>query len=91
MEQIYIEIVNYLNFVIKKISPRKSLFISLDGVAPKAKLINQRERRYHKANERTIKMNFLKSHLQLEPGVISFQSNSITSGTEFMQEIDKKL
>lgn len=40
------KIEDYLNKLIKTIKPKKSITIVLDGVAPNAKLKDQRNRRY---------------------------------------------
>ena len=40
IETIYIEIINYINMVVNKIKPRKSIMIAIDGVAPRAKMQN---------------------------------------------------
>lgn len=37
-EDIFADILNYINFVIKIIKPRKQIFLAIDGVAPRAKM-----------------------------------------------------
>ena len=36
-EEIFTEMINYINILINKVKPRKSIFIAVDGVAPIAK------------------------------------------------------
>ena len=38
IETIYMEIINYVNMVVRKVRPNKSIVIAIDGVAPRAKL-----------------------------------------------------
>ena len=38
IETIYMEIINYVNMVVRKVRPKKSIVIAIDGVAPRAKL-----------------------------------------------------
>lgn len=56
------------------IRPRRSLFIHIDGVPPQAKINQQRMRRYKAAAER-------------RPDEL-FDTNQITPGTDFMQDLD---
>lgn len=72
------------------------LFLSIDGVAPRAKLNQQRCRRFTSALEREQKLkiqNELKSKWeknQLGEVVIKaeeFDSNAITPGTDFMESL----
>lgn len=86
MDEIFISIMNYINFLVNTIKPNKRIFIAVDGVAPRAKNENQRHRRFHKAKEIDDHMKFLTTTLETTPGEMSFKFNSITPGTEFMFE-----
>lgn len=61
--------------ILSYIRPKKVLFIALDGSAPWAKITQQRERRFKSA---------LSRHT-------TFDSNSITPGTELMSELTRYL
>ena len=37
MEAIFVDILNYTNYLINLVRPKKSIFIAVDGVAPFAK------------------------------------------------------
>lgn len=72
--------INYTRLIINIINP-KQVFIMIDGVAPRSKMNQQRERRY--------KSHFFK---ELETGKsVLWDSNKITPGTEFMEKLTKEL
>mmetsp|Transcript_20065 Transcript_20065/g.28834 ORF Transcript_20065/g.28834 Transcript_20065/m.28834 type:complete len:1503 (+) Transcript_20065:75-4583(+) len=74
------------------VKPKKLLFLAIDGVAPRAKLNQQRARRFRAGQERM--ENMMKARQRGEDVDASgpiFDSNCITPGTEFMEIIDKHL
>lgn len=82
-EMIINEIIRTTNDMITKLSPDRFVFIGIDGVAPRAKLHQQRKRRYINAfmNERINEIyqrHMIQSH-------IKWDSNVITPGTDFMR------
>nr|7OPK_A Chain A, 5'-3' exoribonuclease [Thermochaetoides thermophila DSM 1495] len=98
-EEMMIEIFKYTDRIVKMVRPRKILMIAVDGVAPRAKMNQQRSRRFRAAQEakekEEEKKQLLKmlrkekgSNMQEEPleTVVkkAFDSNSITPGTPFM-------
>lgn len=78
-------IMGYISHIFKQVKPRKVMFIAVDGVAPRAKLNQQRSRRYRSALDAFIE----KEESNYEGSV--FDSNCITPGTEFMDRVDKIL
>lgn len=78
-EEMITRVMNYVEKLISVIRPKKLLYIALDGVAPRAKMNQQRSRRFKSARERLQREE--SEHLQL------FDSNCITPGTEFMVKL----
>ena len=68
---------------IKIISPNGIIYIAFDGVAPVAKMEQQRTRRYKSCFE-----GRLKEKIGIE-GSISWNKTAITPGTQFMNKLDK--
>ncbi|KAI1004139.1 5'-3' exoribonuclease 2 [Podosphaera aphanis] len=93
-EEMMIAIFNYTDRVVNMVRPRKLLLIAIDGVAPRAKMNQQRSRRFRSAQEAQEKaedkaelLKMLKSQGNLieEPEVKkAWDSNEITPGTPFM-------
>lgn len=80
------EFLIYLTKVIQIVQPSNMLFIAIDGPAPRAKMNQQRSRRY-----KSSKMNSLSNEkyqsLGLEDHISKFDTNSITPGTRFMKRM----
>lgn len=73
----------YISDIFANIQPKKLMFIAVDGVAPRAKLNQQRSRRYRAALDR-----YLEVESTGHKGEV-FDSNCITPGTEFMHKVDQ--
>ena len=98
-EEMMVEIFKYTDRVVNMVRPRKLLMIAVDGVAPRAKMNQQRSRRFRAAQEAQEKEEDKQELLKLlkkQDGGVSkdesveevvkkaFDSNSITPGTPFM-------
>ncbi|KAH8684782.1 exoribonuclease 2 [Tricladium varicosporioides] len=93
-EEMMLEIFKYTDRVVNMVRPRKLLMIAIDGVAPRAKMNQQRSRRFRSAQEAKEKAEDKEKLLQMlksqggriEEPVIkkAFDSNEITPGTPFM-------
>lgn len=78
-----------LNFLIQYVRPRNHLYVAVDGVAPLAKISQQRKRRYKSYDETTRKNDIKKKYNQLPQH--SWTNASITPGTLFMEKLHTKL
>jgi len=84
-----LHIIEYIQFIIDYVKPVKSIFIAVDGVAPIAKIDQQRKRRYKSYHENLYR-NQLMDKYNI-PHNDSWSNVVITPGTEFMQKLDKKI
>jgi 5'-3' exonuclease len=73
-KELYDMVGNYLDKLIKLVNPNKRVFLAIDGPAPLSKINQQRQRRF-------------KSALENDDG--SFDSNCITPGTKFLDNMSK--
>lgn len=82
--QIYKEICEKLDYYISVIDPKKNVFIAFDGVAPIAKLSQQRTRRI----KNTILKN-INNKLKDSNEITQWDSTQITPGTDFMNSLNE--
>eukprot|EP00736_Rhodelphis_marinus_P000954 Rmarinus@m.26593 len=99
-DDMYLAIFDYLERVFACVRPRKLLFMAIDGVAPRAKMNQQRSRRFRSAQEALEKekeIEKLTAEWQgkglnvPERSGSSFDSNVITPGTPFMHRLSEYL
>ncbi|KAI4276322.1 MAG: hypothetical protein L6R38_005689, partial [Xanthoria sp. 2 TBL-2021] len=98
-EEMMLAVFEYTDRVVNMVRPRKLLLIAVDGVAPRAKMNQQRSRRFRSAQEAKEKDDdkeeFLKMLKSKNGGVLkedsaatiqekTWDSNVITPGTPFM-------
>ena len=69
-----------------QLKPNKNIFIAFDGVAPVAKLEQQRSRRYKSLYQNTISKSIFKT-TKPDP----WNTTSITPGTLFMSKLNEKI
>ena len=78
-------IFNYIDRIVTQIAkPRKVLFMAIDGVAPRAKLNQQRSRRFASAKDREEARKAAEANGDFVDAASVFDSNCITPGTEFL-------
>jgi len=82
-------IIKYLHHVITEvIKPRKTVYIAIDGVPPKAKMIQQRARRYKTVKEQNFKKDLEKKYKITIP-TLQWNKAAISPGTSFMVKLSK--
>ncbi|GFS82869.1 5'-3' exoribonuclease 2 [Nephila pilipes] len=101
-EEMMIAIFEYIDRIFSIVRPRRLLYMAIDGVAPRAKMNQQRSRRF-RASKETVEKVELISRLREELSVKGinlppekakedhFDSNCITPGTPFMDRLAKCL
>ena len=90
-DKMFIAIFNYIEHLFGKIKPQKLFFMAIDGVAPRAKMNQQRARRFRTAlDAEEAKNAAIKEGIEM-PKEDAFDSNCITPGTEFMAKLTEQL
>ncbi|CAH1395383.1 unnamed protein product [Nezara viridula] len=90
-EEIFKDIFYYLEVLFRLIQPKKLFFIAIDGVAPRAKMNQQRSRRFRTAKDAELALKRAVDKGEELPDTDRFDSNCITPGTVFMDKLHKQL
>ncbi|KAI8838612.1 XRN 5'-3' exonuclease N-terminus-domain-containing protein [Chytridium lagenaria] len=97
-DEMMVEIFKYIDRIVSIIRPRKVLYMAIDGVAPRAKMNQQRSRRFRAAQEAQEKLDEEEKIRkeweargeklpEKEKNKVPFDSNCITPGTPFMTNL----
>lgn len=89
--EMFARIFAYTDRLYRIVKPRKLLFLAVDGVAPRAKMNQQRSRRFRSAKEAERLLAEAIARGDLADGTIEerFDSNCITPGTAFMHRLSQ--
>lgn len=79
-DQIFTSIFAYVDHLFSKIKPKKLFFMAVDGVAPRAKMNQQRSRRFRSAKEAKEIREKAERKGEKLPDEKAFDSNCITPG-----------
>ncbi|KAJ7767274.1 exonuclease II [Mycena metata] len=90
-EQIFTSIFAYVDHLFGKIKPKKLFFMAVDGVAPRAKMNQQRSRRFRTARDAKEIREKAEAKGEVLPEEKAFDSNCITPGTPFMARLSAQL
>jgi len=92
MREMMLAIFRYIDRMVSEIAkPKKVLFMAIDGCAPRAKMNQQRARRFRAAQDRLESMDKARQAGEVIDESATFDSNCITPGTEFMEQVGKHL
>jgi len=81
------KIFGYVDRLYKIVRPRKVLYLAVDGVAPRAKMNQQRSRRFRSSKEAEKLAATILARDGSLPDEDAFDSNCITPGTDFMLKL----
>eukprot|EP01054_Gregarina_sp_Poly1_P000668 Gregarina_sp_Poly_1__667@NODE_115_length_13858_cov_166_056486_g102_i0_p1_GENE_NODE_115_length_13858_cov_166_056486_g102_i0NODE_115_length_13858_cov_166_056486_g102_i0_p1_ORF_typecomplete_len1479_score250_58XRN_N/PF03159_18/7_1e79XRN_M/PF17846_1/8_8e76SH3_12/PF18129_1/7_1e03SH3_12/PF18129_1/1_3e07LPD22/PF18834_1/5_3e02LPD22/PF18834_1/1_3_NODE_115_length_13858_cov_166_056486_g102_i055619997 len=91
-EEVWLNIMAYIGRIVEIAKPRRLLYVAVDGVAPRAKMNQQRSRRFRSAAERnSVQKLYAEPDSSAVPDGLDFDSNCITPGTEFMFQLQRHL
>uniref|UniRef100_A0A7M4EWR1 5'-3' exoribonuclease n=1 Tax=Crocodylus porosus TaxID=8502 RepID=A0A7M4EWR1_CROPO len=100
-DEMMVAIFEYIDRLFNIIRPRRLLYMAIDGVAPRAKMNQQRSRRFRASKEgmeATEEKQRVRQEILAKGGILPaeevkerFDSNCITPGTEFMDNLAKCL
>eukprot|EP00005_Dracoamoeba_jomungandri_P010120 CAMPEP_0174266432 /NCGR_PEP_ID=MMETSP0439-20130205/30202_1 /TAXON_ID=0 /ORGANISM="Stereomyxa ramosa, Strain Chinc5" /LENGTH=1547 /DNA_ID=CAMNT_0015353391 /DNA_START=52 /DNA_END=4695 /DNA_ORIENTATION=- len=89
-KEMYLAIFRYIDRLFQTIKPKKVFYMAVDGVAPRAKMNQQRQRRFRSAQEAQEEMEKALEK-GMKPPTPPFDSNAITPGTKFMAKLSEVL
>jgi len=90
-EKIFADISHYIEVLFRMIKPKKVFFMAVDGVAPRAKMNQQRSRRFRSGREAEDLVRKALEKGEILPQEERFDSNCITPGTPFMVRLQEQL
>mmetsp|Transcript_29042 Transcript_29042/g.32104 ORF Transcript_29042/g.32104 Transcript_29042/m.32104 type:complete len:1183 (-) Transcript_29042:314-3862(-) len=98
-EEMFENVCRYVDRLVRVIRPRQLLYLAVDGVAPRAKMNQQRARRFRAAQEARenqkveddVRQELLKLGQKVPPTKKPWDSNVITPGTKFMLNLSEFL
>ena len=71
-----------------KTNPSVLMYIAMDGVAPRAKMEQQRQRRYRSVVDKPMEQDIYNKHKTAYLRGLLWDSNCVTPGTEFMNRLN---
>jgi 5'-3' exonuclease len=86
------EVIRYTKYLITEVlKPTKMTYIAMDGPAPRAKMVQQRSRRFKAAKDK-IYLKELKKKYGIDSDLNEWdRSANISPGTEFMEKLSEKM
>lgn len=84
------EVIKYIEYLIDFVKPTKGVYVAIDGVAPVAKIKQQRSRRFKSIADKKMFDNIKKKYNRPIKN-IEWSNSAITPGTEFMERLHNKI
>jgi 5'-3' exoribonuclease 2 len=84
-----IAVLEYIDKLIDYVDPKKGIYLAIDGVAPVAKIKQQRSRRFKSVADKVLWDNIKKKHKK--PTSSSWNNSAITPGTIFMEKLHNRI
>lgn len=82
-------VLEYLNKIIDYVDPKKGVYLAIDGVAPVAKIKQQRSRRFKSVADKVLWDKIKKKHSK--PIGNYWNNNAVTPGTVFMEKLNQSI
>jgi 5'-3' exonuclease len=83
------KVIEYIEELMNYVKPKKGIYIAIDGVAPVAKIKQQRSRRFKSVHDRDLWDKIRKKHEKPIPN--AWNNSAITPGTLFMEKLHNKI
>jgi 5'-3' exonuclease len=90
-EEVMHKMFAYIDMMVKITRPRKLIYFAVDGVAPRAKMNQQRSRRFRAARDAATERQRAIDAGEVAEDEELFDSNQITPGTPFMARVSEQL
>lgn len=85
------EVIKILIEMIELVKPKNQVYIAMDGTAPRAKIVQQRYRRYKGIKDKLYAEELKKKHQIEKDNIIWQTSANISPGTKFMKKMSKEI
>ena len=83
------KVIEYIEELIDYVKPKKGVYIAIDGVAPVAKIKQQRSRRFKSVHDKELWDKIKNKHSK--PLSNNWNNSAITPGTQFMEKLHNKI
>lgn len=83
-------VINYIDEIIKFVDPKNLVYIAIDGVAPVAKMKQQRIRRFKSVISKKVENDLKKKHKK-QYRYDNWTNATITPGTKFMKKLSDEI
>ncbi len=87
--KMFTAVLNYLDTIINYVDPKKAVYLAIDGVAPVAKIKQQRTRRFKSIADKAMWDKIRLKHNVPIPN--HWNNNAVTPGTVFMEKLHNKI